>query len=226
MKYALCDDDPDELRIMADLLLQFNAQAEFSSYRSAQDLLNAFSIDYFDIVLLDIEMQEPNGYQIAQELSKLPEVPLIIFITQSSDYTIRGYEVAFRYLKKPVSYCDFERALMAATSKISPKRILINGNHGAVFLRVKDIIYIEVFSYIAIFHTEHGIYKEQRSLKQLEKEISISGFARPHNSYLVNLEYVDYIQKDTIILTTGEKLPLSRNRQKIFYKTMSAFMRR
>ena len=52
MKYALCDDDPDELRIMADLLLQFNAQAEFSSYRSAQDLLNAFSIDYFDIVLL------------------------------------------------------------------------------------------------------------------------------------------------------------------------------
>lgn len=225
MKYALCDDDPDELKIMADLLNRFNAQAEFGCYRSAQDLLDAFSKDYFDIVLLDIEMQEPNGYQIAQELSKLPDAPLIIFITQSSDYTIRGYEVAFRYLKKPVSYCDFERAVVAATSKISPKRIPVSGTHETFFLRVKDIIYIEVFNYIAIFHTEHGTYRERISLKQLEKEISSSGFARPHNSYLVNLEYVDCIQKDTIVLTTGENLPLSRNRQKTFCKAMSDFMR-
>lgn len=226
MKFALCDDDPDELKIMTDLLLCFNARADFTCFHSAQELLMSFSKDYFDIVLLDIEMSEPNGYQVAQELIKLPDVPLVIFITQSSNYTICGYEVAFRYLKKPVSYCDFERALTAAISKISPKRLPISGNHGTVFLRVKDIIFIEVFGYIAIFHTEQETYKERISLKQLEKDISASGFARPHNSYLVNLEYVDCVQKDSITLTTGDKLPLSRNRQKTFYETMSAFMRR
>ena len=49
-------------------------------------------------------MEGMNGYQAAEELNKLPDIPLIIFITQSGAYIIRGYEVAFRYLKKPVEY--------------------------------------------------------------------------------------------------------------------------
>ena len=99
MKFALCDDNPNELRQIRDYLLRYNAQANWKGFASSEELLAAFRRDYFDIVLLDIEMEGMNGYQAAEELNKLPDIPLIIFITQSGAYIIRGYEVAFRELE-------------------------------------------------------------------------------------------------------------------------------
>lgn len=91
MKFALCDDNPNELRQIRDYLLRYNAQANWKGFASSEELLAAFRRDYFDIVLLDIEMEGMNGYQAAEELNKLPDIPLIIFITQSGAYIIRGY---------------------------------------------------------------------------------------------------------------------------------------
>lgn len=92
MKFALCDDNPNELRQIRDYWLRYNAQANWKGFASSEELLAAFRRDYFDIVLLDIEMEGMNGYQAAEELNKLPDIPLIIFITQSGAYIIRGYE--------------------------------------------------------------------------------------------------------------------------------------
>lgn len=146
MKFALCDDSPQELRQIRDYLLQFDPAADYTEFLSAKSLVDVFQSDYFDIILLDIEMAEFNGYQAAQELNKLPDIPLIIFITQSGDYTIRGYEVAYRYLQKPVQYLDFERALSAAVTKSSPKCLTVMEERGPVIIRVRDITYIEVFN--------------------------------------------------------------------------------
>lgn len=56
-------------------------------------------------------MTYPNGYEIAKKLKGLKDPPLVIFVTKSSDYTIRGYEVAFRYLKKPISEKSFAHVM-------------------------------------------------------------------------------------------------------------------
>ena len=83
MKFALCDDNPNELRQIRDYWLRYNAQANWKGFASSEELLAAFRRDYFDIVLLDIEMEGMNGYQAAEELNKLPDIPLIIFITRT-----------------------------------------------------------------------------------------------------------------------------------------------
>ena len=57
MKFALCDDNPNELRQIRDYLLRYNAQANWKGFASSEELLAAFRRDYFDIVLLDIEME-------------------------------------------------------------------------------------------------------------------------------------------------------------------------
>ena len=72
MKFALCDDNPNELRQIRDYLLRYDAQANWKGFASSEELLAAFRQDYFDIVLLDIEMEGMNGYQAAEELNKLP----------------------------------------------------------------------------------------------------------------------------------------------------------
>ena len=69
MKFALCDDNPNELRQIRDYLLRYNAQANWKGFASSEELLAAFRRDYFDIVLLDIEMEGMNGYQAAARYS-------------------------------------------------------------------------------------------------------------------------------------------------------------
>lgn len=226
MKFALCDDNPNELQQIRDYLLRYDSQADWKGFTSSKELLTVFQQDYFDIVLLDIEMEGMNGYQAAEELNKLPDIPLIIFITQSGSYTIRGYEVAFRYLKKPVAYSDFVRALSAAVAKCSPKSIPVTGEYGSTLVRIRDITYIEVFSYKTIIHTRKNQYQVRTPLKEFEEILRGNGFVRPHNSFLVNLNFVDRIQKTFLFLTDGTEIPISRNRKKVFDEALFHFLRR
>ena len=226
MKFALCDDNPNDLQQIRDYLLRYDAQADWKGFTSSKELLSAFQHDYFDIVLLDIEMEGMNGYQAAVELNKLQDIPLIIFITQCGAYTIRGYEVAFRYLKKPVEYSDFVRAVSAAVAKCSPKSIPVAGEHGPIFVRIRDITYIEVFSYKTLIHTSKEQYQVRTPLKEFEVSFRGNGFARPHNSFLVNLDFVDHIQKSILLLTDGTEIPISRNRKKAFDEALFHFLRR
>ena len=167
-----------------------------------------------------------NGYQAAEKLNKLPDIPLIIFITQSGAYTIRGYEVAFRYLKKPVEYSDFVWAVSAAVAKCSPKSISVAGERGPILVRIRDITYIEVFNYTTIIHTIKGQHQVRTPLKGFEANFRSNGFARPHNSFLVNLDFVDHIQKSSLFLTDGTDIPISRNRKKAFDEALFRFLRR
>ena len=171
-------------------------------------------------------MEGMNGYQAAEELNKLPDIPLIIFITQSGAYIILGYEVAFRYLKKPVEYPDFVRAVSAAVAKCSPKSIPVAGERGPILVRIRDITYIEVFSYKTIIHTSKEQYQVRTPLKEFEGTLWGNGFARPHNSFLVNLDFVDRIQKANLLLTDGTEIPISRNRKKLFDEALFHFLRR
>lgn len=226
MKFAICDDTPQELRQIRDYLLQFDPAADWEEFLSAQNLVDAFQSNFFDIVLLDIEMDGLNGYQAAEELNKLPDIPLIIFITQSGDYTIRGYEVAYRYLQKPVQYSDFERALSAAVAKSSPTCLTVMSERGVIILKVRDITYIEVFNYTVAIHTLQNCHDARMTLKELEQELKEIHFARPHNSYLVNLEFVDSVRKNFAVLTDGTQIPISRNRKKQFDEALLRFLRR
>ena len=226
MKFALCDDDPNDLQQIRDYLLHYDAQEDWKSFTSSKELLASFQCDYFDIVLLDIEMDGINGYQAAEKLNKLPDIPLIIFITQSGAYTIRGYEVAFRYLKKPVEYSDFVWAVSAAVAKCSPKSISVAGERGPILVRIRDITYIEVFNYTTIIHTIKGQHQVRTPLKGFEANFRSNGFARPHNSFLVNLDFVDHIQKSSLFLTDGTDIPISRNRKKAFDEALFRFLRR
>mgnify|MGYP000336977055 FL=1 len=86
MKFALCDDNPNELRQIRDYLLRYNAQANWKGFASSEELLAAFRRDYFDIVLLDIEMPDINGMELARQLRDMDDDLLIVFTTSYPEY--------------------------------------------------------------------------------------------------------------------------------------------
>lgn len=100
LRVAVCDDEPMDLVQTITLIQQYDTGRCFDifSYTRAVDLLKIALEKPFDVVLLDIEMETPNGYEIAKKLVMLPSPPVIIFVTKSSAYTLKGYGIALACL--------------------------------------------------------------------------------------------------------------------------------
>ena len=225
MNIAICDDEQTELNQIIDCLTSYDATLSYTTFASAKDLYAAYQSGYFDIVLLDIEMTYPNGYEIAKKLKGLKDPPLVIFVTKSSDYTIRGYEVAFRYLKKPISEKSFAHVMDAALSEICPKQISIVDSGKTVVISIQDILYIEAFNYKISIHTLTQIYQMRCSLKSILDELQPCNFVRPHNSYLVHMPYIQSATTKVVTMQNGTEIPISRNRRNEFEEVFRRYLR-
>lgn len=226
MRIAICDDDNNDLAVLTSLIGRYDASLSFDVYHSAVALLSALKTECYDLMFLDIEMKPMNGFEAAKQITKSADNPLIIFVTKSSKYTIQGYEVAFRYLMKPVSFDQFEKVMKAAMDQIVPKKIMIEVNSKNLMISTKDIYYFEVFDHNVRLRTQNDKYDYRESLKNLEEMLSGGTFVRPHNSYLVNLEHVISATQSEFIMRDNHKISISRKRKDDVFKALHQFMRR
>lgn len=226
MKIAVCDDEKDDLMRHRDYIQIYDSSLSFDLFSSAEELLTAFEKEFYDIVFLDIEMTPIDGFTAAQTLVKKFAEPLIIFTTKSSKFTIRGYEVAFRYLVKPVMYDEFARVLKAALDEAIPKRLYLESNNQQFIVSLKEILYFEVLDHVIVIHTLSDTLYYRDALKNVENMIAGSTFARPHNSYIINLEHIFRITQKEITMKNGFKINISRKKKDEFFSRMYQYLRR
>ena len=226
MNIAICDDDLDDLNLVLSLLRQYNDTMPITAFSSAQELLAAFNQTFFDLIFLDIEMTAPNGFEVAQILMQNDDKPLIIFVTKSSEYTLRGYGIAFRYLTKPISYSAISRIMTLAIEQIAPQKLAVNVRERTFLLSIRSIYYIEISNHnITIFAKDETI-SFRGTLKDMEQLLPKNSFAKPHNSYIINLAEVRTINTSTLVMTNGALLPISQRYRKSLEKSIFNFMRR
>jgi len=216
MKIAICEDEQRETEYMQQLLIKYNNMTEPDVFSSSVALLESSIDTFYDIILMDIEMPELSGFTAAEQLMSRKDKPLIIFTTKSSAYSVRGYDVAFHYLVKPISYEKLKAVLDRAIAQVMPQRILLPLKNGETYIKASDILYCESLNYEIAVVCRDESYIIRRSLKLMEALLAGANFARPHNSYLVNLLYVKRIASDNIELEGGQKIPLSRACKKSF----------
>lgn len=180
----------------------------------------------FDIILMDIQMKFVDGMSAAEEIRKIDSEVVIIFITNMTQYAIRGYEVdALDYVLKPVSYFVFREKIKRAVSRIKKRKrsyIVLNVKGGIMRIDVADIYYVEIFGHTLIYHTSGGSYLASGTMKEAEKELSSFGFSRGNKCYLINLEHVDGIQ-DKCALVKSEKIQISRPRMNAFMQDLTRY---
>lgn len=226
MKIAICDDEVVERNAIANLVKNYNADFEIVMLSTSQDLLDVIQNEYFDLVLLDIEMESPNGYETAKILKKLKDPPCVVFVTKSNAYTIRGYEVAFRYLRKPIKPEAFFHVMDAVCEELKPQHLTIQTSGGITVFSLQDILYIESNNYNVCIHTMTGTYTVRKSLKAITTELALCCFARPHNSFLVNLQKIRSATSKTLTLVDSTQIPISRNNRDSFEKKFMDYLRR
>lgn len=142
---AVCDDEADEREEILQLIKRYHSGWTPAQFSSAKDLLHATEKVEFDLILLDIEMASPTGFEVAKQIvGKQQSHPLIIFITKSNAYTTRGYGVAFRYLVKPVSWYAFASAMDAAINELKAIVFLSNTITVCFLFRFRKFILLKV----------------------------------------------------------------------------------
>jgi len=151
--------------------------------------------------------------------------PLIVFVTKSTEYTIRGYDVAFHYLVKPLNEAKFHEVLKRALRLIIPQYFTFSSNGELYRIPVQEILYFESRNYMLFVHTQQQIYKARLSLKEVEPQLSSANFLRIHASFLINLHHVIRITKDDIEMQDHHLIKISRNRKKDVIAAFTKFAR-
>ena len=228
MRIAICDDDPNDLQAVQAALMQYDTAGnlKIASFTKASELFDANKKTPFDIAILDIEMNAPNGYEIAQQLVAQNAAPIIIFLTNSTAYAIRGYGIAFRYLTKPIVQDNLTKALDAAVCEVRANSFVFTADGNSHVVRMKDIYYFEVFNHHTILHTTDREFTFRATLKEIVADLPKGYFGSPHQSYLVNFMHVQTAMAGELHLTNGAVVPISRRRQQEFEDQLHGYLGR
>lgn len=222
MHIAICDDNPHDLQQLQALLRQYDSSMQIATFPTAKALYE--STVRYDAVILDIEMEAPNGFEIALRMARQESHPIILFATNSAAYAVQGYGLALRYLLKPLTIESVTEALDAAREALRGNRMTILLDNAAHVLNVQDIYCAEVQGHYITLHTVQGPLRFRSTLKDIVAQLPRRWFSASHQSFVVNLLHVRTIAKDAVYLDDGTHLPLSRRKQAEFLQAFHAFL--
>lgn len=227
---AICDDVSIITDNMETFLNRYSQdigeEVRVFKFNSGDALLEDYKSNY-DILFLDIRMPGLSGIETAERIRKKDDKVSIIFLTSLLNRAVDGYQVqALNYIIKPMNYKRLKIELDHWRSKIRDREepfIVINNDSGSYKILLKSISYVETFNRNLLVHTENGNIVSYRKLRDVEREILSYGFARCHSSFIVNLLYVEKIEKMDIQLFTEERIPVSKSKKKLFMGSLAEY---
>lgn len=207
MKIGICDDNKLEQTQYLELLENLGYE-NISVFSSGEEFLK--KMPALDLLFLDIEMEQISGIDVKNILEENGSSTYIVFYTTHMESMSAGFGTnVLGYLHKPVT----AEELKLYIDKVSMK---LQRNH-PILLTDNNTISSDMVLYI---HSEHNYTKVhltdgntalvRKSLQDWAVELSEYGFISPHRSYLVNLHNIHYIDKNSLVLTNGEMLTISR----------------
>ncbi len=218
LKFAICDDEQDQIEYITSLVSSWGDKeghnCDIRTFMSAEAFLCEYENDKaYDILLLDVEMKNITGIELAKHIRKDNNRAEIVFITSHFEFVSEGYEVdAIHYLIKPISLNKFVRVLSKAAEKLSvePRAVVISCDGETVKLYEDDILYVESFLHYIIIYTKDKEYKIKESISVFKEKLS-DDFYRIHRSYIASLKHITRISRTSVNVRKVE-LPLSRGK--------------
>ncbi|ADL34832.1 two component system response regulator [Butyrivibrio proteoclasticus B316] len=227
---AIVEDEDSYAAQLIEYIEQYQAESgnyfKVTRFTDGDEITNGYK-GQFDIILMDIEMKLMDGMTAAEEIRKLDSDVIIMFITNMTNYAIRGYQVdALDYVLKPVSYFAFSQKLGRAISRIkkTPSKIIsVDMPSGVKKLEIDNIFYIESEGHNLNFYTTSGEFTIRAKMGDFEEQLSPYNFFRSNKGYLVNLKYVDGVENGSCIIA-GKNLLISRARKNDFMTALTDYM--
>ncbi|MDE6212031.1 MAG: LytTR family DNA-binding domain-containing protein [Lachnospiraceae bacterium] len=221
LRIAICDDElffrEKIQKLLEEYLEKRELPYELHSFLSGEAFLEQCENNVkFDIVFLDISMEEIDGIQTAKRIRTFHTDTYIVFVTAFMDYALEGYKVnAVRYLMKDTLAPAIEECMTAILQKMQVAHMTFPFLEGEKKLYTDNILYVESRGHKSIFHymeEKTVTYQIYEKLDNVERKLESCHFLRIHKSFLVNMKHIRKVSNYTAYLDTGEKLPIPRLR--------------
>jgi DNA-binding LytR/AlgR family response regulator len=201
------DDEAPALALMENFSAKIpflKMEGVFTDPMKALEFLRESAVD---LVFLDINMPDIKGTEFAKSL---PEGTVFVFCTAYNEFAVEGFELkALDYLVKPFSFERFLAAACKAQEQILLRKqpasdvndfIFIRSEYSQVKVRIADIQFIEgLKDYIKVFVSGNSKpLLSLQSLRSLEEVLPPFRFCRVHRSFIINLDYVDSVQRNIV----------------------------
>jgi len=246
IKSVIIDDERLAREELKSLLKNYENIQVVGEAKNASEGITLIQKESPDLVFLDIQMPEMNGFEMLKELD---EIPQIIFVTAYDEFAIEAFKVkALDYLLKPVHPDELNQTierivLMQGEDEFTSQshqqfdrkdrqltitdRVFIKDNEKCYFPKLGDIRYFESHgNYVKVYFEKHKPMI-LRSLNSLEERLDPNHYFRANRKYIINLNYIDTIENWfngglQVTLEENVKIEISR-RQAIKFKEIMSF---
>jgi two-component system, LytTR family, response regulator len=238
MKVLIVDDEPLAREGIALLLRDEPSVTGMAQARNGVEAVAMIRAERPDLLLLDVQMPELDGFGVLRQLGE-EAIPPVIFITAHDKYAIQAFEVnAIDYLLKPVTRERFSQALSRLRERLStpgadnrhvvsllqqlsaqPRflpRIALRAGGKISFVGVEDILYVQAAENYVQLHLKSSRHLLHVPIATLEGSLDPAMFLRIHRSLIVNLRHVQELETGPhgeyiVLLHGGARLQSSRS---------------
>lgn len=245
MKAVLVDDEKNALEMLEWMLQKHcpdvNIVAMFDSPIEALENIGSIQPD---VIFLDIEMPQLNGFDLLERLGNRDAD--VIFTTAYNQFAIKAFKIcALDYLLKPIDAEDLKSAVKKAhdrKSKVSAqqlemllnyvkpekpktKRVALTASDHLIFVDTSEIVYCESDSNYTIFFLADGRKViVSKTLKDVEEILEGADFFRIHASYLINMKHVSKFTRGDggyVVMSNNQHITVSRKKKDEFFEKFS-----
>lgn len=220
MDIAVVDDEKAIREHICGMVKEQQPESRIEAYATGGELLA--SGKRFDIVFLDIQMEGMNGIEAARSLREKQGDTVLVFVTGIRDYVFDAFDLyAFQYLLKPIDEDKFAEVLARAVREAAKKkerRVLFIKSRNLT-LDQSEILYIESRAKKVEIHTKGAAQAIEiyAAMDELEGQLG-ENFYRCHRAYIVNMDFITEYDGESITLTNGDRVYLTKKKYGEFVK--------
>ncbi len=230
-KISICDDSQYDVEKIKTAVNKFSQKhhIEFNINEFSRPTMLMYEVEdgkIPDIFILDVEMPEMSGFELAEKIREHTETAIIIFLTSHNESAPEGYKAnALRYVIKLNLDNDIEEALLSAVSRLSKidnKTITLHRYNDFWRIPYSDILYVtRVSRHLVVTTRLMGDITDNRGLKDFYNELQDNRFLFVDRSCFVNIDYISQLNGYTLKLKDGQSLPISRRSLQNVKKTLA-----
>ena len=238
MKVLIVDDEPLARAGLVLLLAEEPAITSITEARHGAEAVSMVRANRPDLLLLDVQMPEMDGFSVLEELGA-EHMPPVIFVTAHDQYAIQAFEVnAIDYLLKPVTRERFSQALAHVRERVNTQgidnrhvvsllqqlsapakylaRVALRSAGKISFVNIEDLLYVQAAENYVQLHLKNSRHLLHVPIATLESSLDPAAFLRIHRSLIVNVRHIQELQTGPhgeyiVVLNNGAQLQSSRS---------------
>lgn len=208
LKYLIVEDNKLARMALTQIASNISGIELVRECGSAVEAYSVIENEKIDFVLLDIEMPEITGLELAKKLS-LKNI-YVIFTTGKQEYAIDAFDTnVVDYILKPISISKLIVAIDKMKELIKMRRVgdqfdteyfFIKDKSALVKLMMKNVLFFEAMGDYVKIHTVDKVYHIHSTLKSIEEKLNKDEFIRVHRSHIVALKHIEKIEEGIIYI--------------------------